>query len=277
MEIQQALEQAALWIKEADLLIITAGAGMGVDSGLPDFRGQEGFWKAYPALGRKHLDFSRVASPFMFHTNPRLAWGFYGHRLQLYRNTQPHPGFEILKQWAQSKAHGIFVYTSNVDGQFQKAGISPNHILECHGSIHHLQCLQNCKGHYWSAQELEVSVDEEECQWLGAIPTCPDCGGTARPMIMMFNDSDWISARTEMQRLNWESTLKRAQNPVILEMGAGLTISSIRRAGEHLHHPLIRINPRDFQLPAGQKGVSLPMGALESLLALEAEFIYQFR
>ncbi len=89
-------------------------------------------------------------------------------------------------------------------------------------------------------------------------------------MIMMFNDSDWLSARTEMQRLNWESTLKRAQNPVILEMGAGLAIPSIRRAGEHLRHPLIRINPRDFQLPAGQKGISLPMGALEGLRALES-------
>ena len=49
---QSVIEQAASLIKDADGLLITAGAGMGVDSGLPDFRGREGFWRAYPALGR---------------------------------------------------------------------------------------------------------------------------------------------------------------------------------------------------------------------------------
>lgn len=43
-------EHAASLIEQADALIVAAGAGMGVDSGLPDFRGAEGFWQAYPAL-----------------------------------------------------------------------------------------------------------------------------------------------------------------------------------------------------------------------------------
>ena len=52
-----ALAHAAELISQADALVVTAGAGMGVDSGLPDFRGTEGFWKAYPALGREQMDF----------------------------------------------------------------------------------------------------------------------------------------------------------------------------------------------------------------------------
>ena len=63
---------------------------MGVDSGLPDFRGEHGFWKAYPALGRAKISFDSIASPEAFEKNPRLAWGFYGHRLKLYRETVPH-------------------------------------------------------------------------------------------------------------------------------------------------------------------------------------------
>lgn len=119
-----SLTTAAAWIAAADSLIITAGAGMGVDSGLPDFRGPAGFWASYPALGKRKLHFNDIANPESFKVRPRLAWGFYGHRLQLYRDTSPHDGFGLLKKWADKKLHGAFVYTSNVDGHFQKAGFA---------------------------------------------------------------------------------------------------------------------------------------------------------
>jgi NAD-dependent SIR2 family protein deacetylase len=54
---ERSIRRAARLIAEADALLITAGAGMGVDSGLPDFRGREGFWRAYPALGRLKIPF----------------------------------------------------------------------------------------------------------------------------------------------------------------------------------------------------------------------------
>ncbi len=73
-----AIEHAAWLVSAADMMIFVAGAGMGVDSGLPDFRGEHGFWGAYPALGRQGLDFMSVASPRAFHEHPRVAWGFYG-------------------------------------------------------------------------------------------------------------------------------------------------------------------------------------------------------
>ena len=74
-------------ISNASYILITAGAGMGVDSGLPDFRGKEGFWRAYPIAKKLNLDFQELASPKWFEENPKLAWAFYGHRLHLYGNT----------------------------------------------------------------------------------------------------------------------------------------------------------------------------------------------
>jgi NAD-dependent SIR2 family protein deacetylase len=50
-------------IDQADGLLIAAGAGMRVDSGRPDFRGQEGFWQAYPALRQAGMEFSSITSP----------------------------------------------------------------------------------------------------------------------------------------------------------------------------------------------------------------------
>ena len=75
----QALDRAAEVIAEAEALLITAGAGIGVDSGLPDFRGQHGFWNAYPPYRKLGLDFVDLANPAWFEDDPTLAWGFYDH------------------------------------------------------------------------------------------------------------------------------------------------------------------------------------------------------
>ena len=99
-------QRAAQAISEAGALLITAGAGMGVDSGMPDFRGPEGFWRAYPAYRALGLRFEEMANPKWFGKDPELAWGFYGHRMTLYRATQPHAGFGILARWAAARRAG---------------------------------------------------------------------------------------------------------------------------------------------------------------------------
>lgn len=71
-ELAKRFNAAAHLIDEADSLIIAAGAGMGVDSGLPDFRGVSGFWQAYPALGRAKIRFESIASPATFERDPSV-------------------------------------------------------------------------------------------------------------------------------------------------------------------------------------------------------------
>ena len=92
----EKLDRAAAWIAHADALLITAGAGTGVESGLPAFRGRRGLWKVYSALKHLNMDFSRISTEKAMRTAPRLAWGFYGHLLQRFRQTNPHAGFQIL-------------------------------------------------------------------------------------------------------------------------------------------------------------------------------------
>lgn len=73
-----AFQDAAQLICEADSLVITAGAGMEGDSRLSDFRGNEGFWQAYPALAKAQISFTEIACPDTFESNPNLAWDFTG-------------------------------------------------------------------------------------------------------------------------------------------------------------------------------------------------------
>jgi NAD-dependent SIR2 family protein deacetylase len=265
-------DHAADLISQADALIVAAGAGIGVDSGLPDFRGKDGFWKAYPALGREQVDFYRIACPEAFRTQPQRAWGFYGHRLKLYRETQPHVGFGILNRWGENMPLGCAVFTSNIDGQFQKTGFAASAMQECHGSIHHLQCLEPCCEAVWSADSFIPEVDTEQCLLLNAMPICPQCGGLARPNVLMFTDFQWVERRQAEQEQDMERWLSSISRPVVVELGAGTVIPSVRHFSQRVIHSfggrLVRINPREFSVPT-RLDVGLASGAMPALLEID--------
>ncbi|HZZ81163.1 MAG TPA: Sir2 family NAD-dependent protein deacetylase [Gemmataceae bacterium] len=267
MDHAELYSRAAREISSADALLIGAGAGMGVDSGLPDFRGNEGFWKAYPPF--KGRPFASMSNPQWFVADPQLAWGFMGHRMQLYRDTTPHAGFDILLRWASRMPAGFFVFTSNVDGQFQKAGFPDDRIIECHGSIHHLQCLKLCRQSIWSARDTRVTVDMSTVRATSALPRCPHCNGFARPNVLMFGDWGWLADRSEKQYARYHAWLRevRGKKVVAIEMGAGLAIPTVRIECEQRATALIRVNPRDPDVPAG--AISLPVGALAALSAID--------
>jgi NAD-dependent SIR2 family protein deacetylase len=267
-DLNAAIQEAASAIRTADALLIGAGAGMGVDSGLPDFRGDEGFWKAYPPFrGRK---FAEMSNPFWFRTDPEQAWGFFGHRLKLYRAAQPHTGFGILHRWAESMKHGAFVFTSNVDGQFQKAGFPDDRIFECHGSIHFLQCAGPCSSAIWPADDVMVDVDPASIRAKPPLPICPACGGIARPNIVMFDDLDCLPNRTAEQHRRYREWFRpiASSRVVAVELGAGTAIPTVRIECSLLASTLIRINPREPEVPAGQ--ISVPLGALDALTKIDA-------
>ena len=190
------LAPAAAALRGAQALVFTAGAGMGVDSGLPDFRGPQGFWKAYPPMQklaratpppaaaaasprRTHnssapttparrapqgLSFSDCSNPRSFSKDPRFGWGFFGHRYQLYTAATPHAGYSIMRAWAASAARGHFVFTSNVDGAFLKAGFEEDRVVECHGARwrHHTRAA--CPPHPRFAAAAGAQAPSTSCR-----------------------------------------------------------------------------------------------------------------
>jgi NAD-dependent SIR2 family protein deacetylase len=268
-----AVARAADAIRSAGALVITAGAGMGVDSGLPDFRGDEGFWNAYPPYRRLGLSFVDAANPEHFEGDPAFGWGFYGHRLNLYRATVPHAGFGLLLAWCERFGLPVFAVTSNVDGQFQRAGFPEEAVVEVHGSIHHLQCTTPCSSDVWENGE-QVAVDEETMRARN-VPRCPRCGGVSRPNILMFGDYAWIAHRTHAQRNAFEGWLAAQRSGgrrlAVVELGAGTAIPTIRYTSEGLGARdgarVVRVNPREAQI-AGPH-VSIAAGALDGLRAID--------
>jgi NAD-dependent SIR2 family protein deacetylase len=267
MDDSSLFDRAAAAIFPAPALLVTAGAGMGVDSGLPDFRGSEGFWNAYPPYRRLGLSFSELANPLWFRSDPPFAWGFYGHRRNLYRATKPHDGFARLLAWAKRAEHA-FVFTSNVDDHFRKGGFPPEAIAEVHGTIEANQCTAACGIGIFPAGEEEIEVDPSSFRAAPPLPACPNCGALARPNILMFSDWQWEGKRTEAQLRRLGDWLDAGgdRRGVVVECGAGRAIPTVRDLGERLAASgwtLVRINPREPEGPPGT--ISIRAGALEGL------------
>jgi len=274
--VRAAYEEAAEAVRGAEALLVMAGAGMGVDSGLPDFRGNEGFWNAYPPFRKLGLSFVDMANPAWFARDPEMAWGFYGHRLALYRKTPPHDGFAILKRWAAEKLRGGFVFTSNVDGAFQRAGFDEAAIVECHGALDYLQCTRGCGAAIERADGYAPDVDEATFRARPPLPVCSGCGALARPNVLMFGDYGWDDERTSAQEArlsSWLSNVGQASGRLcIIECGAGTAVPTVRMTSERiaarLRANLVRINVREPEVPAGQIGIAA--GARSALQAIDA-------
>ena len=122
--------------------------------------------------------------------NPEYFWGFYGYRLNMYQEKNPHYGFQVLKKISNLKNFSdYFIITSNVDGHFQKASFDKEKIYEIHGTINYLQC-NSCSKLYPSKSILVLFLYIKIIKYLdfqlkvnenfeaeGKLPTCLNCKG----------------------------------------------------------------------------------------------------
>ena len=322
MSLEQNIARAAKAVANAKFLIFTAGAGLGIDSGLPAFRTKNGLWRAYPAFEKLGIEnLSDMSNPEWFERDPSLAWAFWSHRTSLYRRTQPHDGFKIMAKWAEAskknfplveqkkekdevdddemkdiRSQNYFVFTSNVDGQFQKAGFEDSRVFACHGETKMLQCTKyNCASRNgafpWPtsflSQDPIVPFDETTFQTDDVhknAPRCPiaACGALARPNVMMFGDGDYTESFQckKEHRLGKFLSITRPSEVAVVEIGAGTAIPTVRRFGEALAKrgcAMIRINPDESEFPARLVGdkdlnlISIPMSSKAALVKIDEQ------
>jgi NAD-dependent SIR2 family protein deacetylase len=134
-----------------------------------------------------------------------------------------------------------------------------------------MQCLSPCHTDIWKNNEtFDIDFDTMRSRHT---PTCPQCLGTARPNILMFGDYSWIGARSHGQEMRFDLFQEqvRGKNIVVIEMGAGSMVPTIRylseRLGGQAGTTVIRINPREPQI--GRPHLSLSCGALAALREID--------
>jgi hypothetical protein len=102
---------------------------------------------------------------------------------------------------------------------------------------------------------------------ISATPTCPACGGLARPNILMFGDWDFEGQRYAQSESSLLACRARARRLVVIEIGAGTAIPSARDFGSAMDCPLIRINPSEYQVGLS-RDISIGLGAQDALIAI---------
>lgn len=289
-DIKQKLKISKSYIDEADALLIVAGAGMGIDSGLPDYRGPHGLWNTWHPAKESNMTYEDLSTHENFIYNPELAWGFQTYLTNLYHTLEPHQGYyDLLEIATQKFNNNYFVVTSNVDSQFLKSGFDTDRLYEVHGSKRLWQCMdKNCnKNHFpWNMNIHNLpKIDPNTLLALKPLPKCIHCGNMARPNVSFFNDFHFNEKKTHVQSNNLIQWINKNKDNklLIIEMGCGVSVHSIRFTMKNSQYTMlsnewklpksfmnqyntkmIRINPDDteedyvLKIPFGaKKGISL--------------------
>lgn len=248
--LDDAVRKAAQWISTARAVLVGAGAGMGVDSGLGTYRGAAmGVWPPLEALG---IDYREICTPDALVEHPQLAWAFWRYCMIAYRNAEPHEGYGIIQQWAARARLGVFCYTTNVDAMWPRI-LQEGCLYEAHGSTSFLQCSNargGCpgKGMVWPcpdnfAEQLSLEASRDDSVELGALPHCPDCGNLARPNVNLFGDLDFSKKRSRIQREAYRQWLQSVDGDIADELAPvleqeQLAIEANERRTEPMDQPM---------------------------------------
>jgi NAD-dependent SIR2 family protein deacetylase len=240
---------------------------MSVMSGVPVFRMADGsmteeflgFLARYnDARERNGLtkapDWFQFSVAEMFrHETEKEAWAYWRWRL-LRARVSPAEDYVLLHKLVGQFAPGAaFVMTSNCDGLHRAAGMPDVSVEEIHGSVHFLQCSQHCSDDLTPVTPAILDRMDAEPVW---VPQCTRCNRCClRPNVMIFEDDKLVHTRVDTQSCVKEKFLQRfGANVVVLEIGAGKVVASIRCAAAQIgsrSRCLVRINP-DEELCADQ-------------------------
>lgn len=235
---------AAQAIRNADILLIASGAGLSADSGLATFATLTA--KMGTQLG-EGVTYDHAAGSDTMARDPQLFYAFWFAALRNYVVSEPHAGYDILREWrehTESKAisrkakdigfaklsRPVFVLTSNVDGwSMRKSVASPDGLAQIHGSIHSWQCggvpsgkrfptwsKNRCCDDLFDPPKAEgMDFDAIPLRYTQPAPRCPQCHeGWLRPHIYLFGDgSRFINkeeATGEQSYIRWTGEVLEA-------------------------------------------------------------------
>jgi NAD-dependent protein deacetylase/lipoamidase len=171
-ELESAVAGVARWVDDAEHVVVLTGAGISTDSGIPDFRGPNGIWTRNPKAERtSHID-HYVNDPEV----RRISWQQRLHHPGLV--ARPNEGhLAILELHRRGKLHTLL--TQNIDGLHQAAGIDPALVVEVHGTMREVVCL-DCD----ERAPMERALDRVRAG--EADPPCRSCGGILKSATISF-------------------------------------------------------------------------------------------
>lgn len=168
-------------------ITVLTGAGISAESGIPTFRGPEGYW----TVGSKVYQPQEMATFHMFSRQPDEVWKWYLYRMGICRQAAPNPGHLALVAMEKRFGDRFTLITQNVDGLHLRAGNTLARTYQIHGNVDYMRCARECSEAVYPIPEAvkgkskEESLTETDRQHL----RCPLCGERSRPHILLFDES----------------------------------------------------------------------------------------
>ena len=180
-------------LKDSRKIVFVTGAGISQESGIPTFRGKDGYWRRYDPM--------KLASIDAFYDDPKLVWEWYEDRRKNILSVKPNEGHFAISQMEEFK--DIVVLTQNIDGLHQRSGST--NVLELHGSIIRIKC---------TVCDFTDNITEN----FELLPPKCKCGSMLRPDVVWFGEP--------LPQNIWQSAIKEASVcDVMVIVGTSLVVS----------------------------------------------------
>jgi len=242
-------------LSRAGRCIFLTGAGISAESGIPTFRGSEGYWR----VGSRNYHPQELATRAAFDRMPDAVWSWYLHRRRICAEAQPNRGHVAVTDAATQLGERFLLITQNVDGLHGRAGALAERMYEIHGNISFMRCSVRCEGLLpvpaaaWADPSQPPSTGE-----LRALLRCSTCGALMRPHVL------WFDEHYDEESYRFESSLRAAADAALLVVvGTAGTTNLPLRIGELAARsgtPLVIIDPEPSPfsaLAAGGQGIFL--------------------
>ncbi len=168
-------------------ITILTGAGISAESGIPTFRGPEGYW----TVGSQEYQPQEMATYRMFRQQPDEVWKWYLYRIGICAKAAPNAGHLALVEMEKLFGSRFTLITQNVDNLHIQAGSSLKNTFQIHGNIFYMRCADECTRKVHSVpnsltggKAREEELTESELELL----VCRNCGKRARPHVLWFDE-----------------------------------------------------------------------------------------
>ncbi len=167
-------------------ITLLTGAGVSAESGIPTFRGSEGYW----TIGSKNYQPQEIATYAMFSKMPYEVWKWYLYRLGVCRSAKPNPGHLAIVEIEQILRDKFTLITQNVDGLHIRAGNSHNRTYQIHGNINYMRCDKSCSMTFHPIPDdmPHISRGDDLSDKDRQLLKCPECGGSTRPHVLLWDE-----------------------------------------------------------------------------------------
>jgi NAD-dependent deacetylase len=183
----EVLEACRAAVRQPGAVIALTGAGVSAESGIPTFRGKEGYW----TVGAREYHPQELATLSAFERMPWEVWAWYLYRRTVCRRAAPNAGHAALVRLDAAMPDRFALVTQNVDGLHHRAGSPDARTFPIHVDIQRMRCAADCVAERWAIPDgvPEIARGQPVTAEVQALLVCPRCGEMARPHVLWFDES----------------------------------------------------------------------------------------